>query len=98
MSRYTILVVPVPPALVDIMQEFVPAQPAVPANAYNIAYGYDHALGYFIDFIRGKGDDEVIELNSLFTGLSGGMLGTILGWYEDVPKQHVRRALRNLPF
>lgn len=55
----------------------------------SVAYGFDHALGYF--YTRYDGEGEVVEdHDTLFSGLTHGKL---LGLLEGVPIPEEHRSL-----
>lgn len=64
-----------------------------------LAYGFDHALGYFVDKAKtGKFDikDMIFEKSSMFDGLTGVELAQILK-EEDAPPEHITKAMLDLP-
>ena len=55
-------------------------------GCYELAYGYDHAIYYFYQFFD-KDGEIFLEEDSLFNGLSGARLGSILKLF-DCPSHH----------
>jgi len=66
-----------------------------------VAYGHDHALGYFIDVFREAEDDEskdevIVEKCSMF-GASKGDILKIMEEYE-LPDRHCQSVAMDLTF
>jgi len=51
---------------------------------YTLAYGYDHAIYYFYQFFDDN-DEVFLEEDTLFEGLSGVKLGSILKLFDCQP-------------
>jgi hypothetical protein len=70
--------------------------PAV--NVVAVAYGYDHVCGFFFQALDAN-EDAVIDLDSLFTGLTGPDLAQKLEDF-DVPIPEIHRAsmCMDMPF
>ena len=67
---------------------------------YEIAYGLDHACGWFISLVPVLDDGEVdydnsCELDAMFTGFTGSELGFIIMQFGGNPV-HVNRACSGL--
>lgn len=65
-----------------------------------VAYGYDHALGYFID-VFGIPDDQgvsesLIEESSLLTRMSNGKMIELMDMFE-LPESHIEQVAMDLP-
>lgn len=69
---------------------------------YEIAYGLDHACGWFISLVPVMDDGEVdydnaYEMDTLFTGLTGAELGFLLRQF-DGNVHHISKAYLDLEF
>ena len=66
----------------------------------NVAYGFDHALGYFLDIFDPKDDEQfLVEENSLFTGMNNGkFLDLIEEHGVSVVQEHKDLIMCDLPF
>ena len=62
-----------------------------------IAYGFDHAVGYFFQEFDAAGETTVDEC-SLFDGLTHGPLLERLDGIEGVPEEHIHLIVLDLPF
>lgn len=65
-----------------------------------IAYGYDRALGYFID-VFGIPDEQgvsesLIEESSMLTGMSNGKMIELMDMFE-LPESHIEMVAMDLP-
>jgi hypothetical protein len=65
-----------------------------------VCYGFDHALGYFID-VFGAPDDEgmsqlEVEESSVITGMSNGKMMELMIEYE-LPQEHIEKVGLDLP-
>lgn len=67
----------------------------VPEEGVKIAYGFDSALGFWID--RFQGEAIVDEQSSVFTGLTGRGLAEQLH-QANGPEEHITMALIDMPF
>ena len=72
----------------------------VDKNRY-VAYGYDHATGYFLDiFDKEKGDEEndyLVKQNcSTFTNMSNNEMIVFMGGY-NINKEHIDFVVLDLP-
>jgi hypothetical protein len=69
-------------------------------NGKTVAYGYDHALGYFFDVFDVPDDDGVenllIEESSLLTKMSNGKMLELMNVYE-LPESHIEQVAMDLP-
>jgi len=69
-------------------------------NGKTIAYGFDHALGYFIDVVEAPDGDEepiyLIEESSLLTKMSNGKMLELMDLYE-LPESHIEMVAMDLP-
>ncbi len=69
-------------------------------NGKSVAYGFDHALGYFIDVFSvpdSEGKHELlIEECSLLTGMSNGKMMELMAEYE-VPQELINKVALDLP-
>lgn len=76
---------------------------------FEMVYGFDHATGYFVQFfplndtaigetifIKGRSDEECIDLDSMFSGLTGIDLGYILKVFNGNPT-HIDSASMDWP-
>lgn len=65
-----------------------------------LAYGYDHALGYFFDLFGipdEKGVSEsLIEESSFLTKMSNGKMIELMDMF-DLPESHIERVAMDLP-
>ena len=70
-------------------------------NSVSVAYGFDHACGYFIQAVDPNDPDKLVyNEDSMFTGLTGGgMLDAFeeMGIYDRIPQHHKRAAALDLP-
>lgn len=69
-------------------------------NGRTVAYGYDHALGYFID-VWGIPDEEgvsesLIEESSMLTSMSNGKMIELMDMF-GLPESHIERVAMDLP-
>jgi hypothetical protein len=69
-------------------------------NGKTIAYGFDRALGYFLD-VADVPDDTgesvmLIEESSFFTKMNNGKMIELMGIYE-LPESHIEQVAMNLP-
>ena len=62
-----------------------------------IAYGFDHAVGYFFQEFDAEGEITVDE-DSLFHGLTNGPLLERLDGIEGIPDEHLCLITLDLPF
>lgn len=65
-----------------------------------VAYGYDHALGYFID-VWGIPDEEgvsesLIEESSFLTNMSNGKMLELMDMFQ-LPESHIELVAMDLP-
>tara|TARA_R110000868_G_scaffold248084_1_gene504460 strand:+ start:374 stop:616 length:243 start_codon:yes stop_codon:yes gene_type:complete len=69
-------------------------------NGKTIAYGFDHALGYFIDVVDASDENEepiyLIEESSLLTKMSNGKMLELMDLYE-LPESHIEMVAMDLP-
>jgi hypothetical protein len=66
----------------------------------SVAYGFDHALGYFID-VFGIPDDQgvsesLIEESSALTNMSNGKMIELMDLF-DLPESHIEMVAMDLP-
>ena len=66
----------------------------------SVAYGYDHALGYFID-VFGIPDEQgvsesLIEESSMFTQMSNGKMIELMDLFA-LPESHIEQVAMDLP-
>jgi len=66
-----------------------------------IAYGFDHALGYFFDLFGAPDDDtdeseHLIEETSLFTKMSNGKMLELMDTF-DLPESHMEMVAMDKP-
>lgn len=57
----------------------------IKSGAYNVYYGFDHAVGYFLQGFDLDDPNEVVfelDFDSFFDGLSGLQLGSFLKMYK----------------
>jgi hypothetical protein len=77
-------------------------------NPVWISYGFDHACGYFYQEFDAE-DECLLDLDSLFGGLTGVQLAEHLCGKEniplpeetpphDIPSHHITRMMLDLPF
>jgi hypothetical protein len=64
-----------------------------------VAYGFDKALGYFID-VFGPEDEEgisqmIVEESSLFSGMSNGKMVELMQNYQ-LPEAHINLVMLDL--
>ena len=64
-----------------------------------VAYGFDRALGYFID-VFGPEDEEgisqmIVEESSLFSGMSNGKMVELMQNYQ-LPEAHINLVMLDL--
>lgn len=64
-----------------------------------VAYGFDKALGYFID-VFGPEDEEgisqmIVEESSLFSGMSNGKMVELMQNYQ-LPEEHINLVMLDL--
>lgn len=68
---------------------------------YTIAYGYDHATGYFFQVfdnnVKDDGDDLVLDECSMFTKMSNGYMIELMQKY-NVDENHIGRVILDLDF
>lgn len=92
MSRYYLNNVCFTEGLVDQLQTEVPSFDLTDLYAHTVAFGFDHALGYFLQvFASTIIDDEIVEevildLDSVFTGLKGWQLGYLVSTIHEETK------------
>lgn len=80
------------------------------SGMWAISYGFDNACGYFVQFFP-VGDtacrvcetmtgeyNGCVDLDSMFSGLTGAKLGSILQKIEGVEQQTVDACFLDLPF
>lgn len=65
-----------------------------------VAYGYDRALGYFID-VFGIPDEQgvsesLVEESSMLTGMSNGKMIELMDMFE-LPESHIEMVAMDLP-
>jgi hypothetical protein len=69
-------------------------------NGKSVAYGFDNALGYFIDVFSvpdSEGKHELlIDESSVLTGMSNGKMMELMAEYE-VPQEHIDKVGLDLP-
>jgi len=83
MSRYTVQT----DVTEEIQKELEKATGTIfKVGKYELAYGYDHAIFYFYQFFDSNGE-VYLEEDTLFEGLSGARLGSILKLF-DCPSHH----------
>jgi hypothetical protein len=67
-----------------------------------IAYGFDHATGYFFQVFDGVDEDgeDVVELDecSLFTGMSNGRMLELMQKYNVGTQEQRDKVTLDLPF
>lgn len=64
-----------------------------------IAYGWDHATGYFFQAFDATDDDPKIDLDSMFHNLSGPKLAQQLDEFDvPIPAMHRASMLLDLSF
>lgn len=102
MSRYA-LYIDITIEMIDKINEDFPI--LLLPGTYTVNYGFDHAIGYWIDFDDNNSDDDelpVLELCSMFDGLTGHKLGMILSVImpnaNSMIKDHIHQAHMDLPF
>lgn len=84
MSRYTLNNTRFTDELVQELHAEVPSFVISDPYAHTVAFGFDHALGYFLQvftsvFIDGEVvEDCILDLDSMFTGLRGWQLGYLI--------------------
>jgi hypothetical protein len=66
----------------------------------SVAYGYDHAIGYFID-VFGIPDEEgisesLVEESSMFTNMSNGKMIELMDLFA-LPESHIEQVAMDLP-
>ena len=65
-----------------------------------VAYGFDHAFGYFLDVFDGEtedGEDNIIVQESSFaTRLTNGRMVELMMEY-DLPEDHIHMVAMDLP-
>jgi hypothetical protein len=62
-----------------------------------VAYGFDHALGYFFQEFDAEGE-IVVDEDSLFADLNNGRLLERLDGIEGIPEEHTFLIASDLPF
>jgi hypothetical protein len=67
-------------------------------NGTVVAYGFDHAFGYFIDVFSSKDEDADIILSesSLHTQMSNGTMIELMDLYK-LPESHIEQVALDLP-
>tara|TARA_R110001599_G_scaffold327655_2_gene540719 strand:- start:1734 stop:1976 length:243 start_codon:yes stop_codon:yes gene_type:complete len=69
-------------------------------NERYIAYGFDHALGYFFDLFGTPGEEgeseHLIEESSLFTKMNNGKMLELMDTF-DLPESHIEMVAMDLP-
>lgn len=68
-------------------------------NGNTVAFGFDSALGYFIDEFGPDNDGEdalVLSESSLLTGMGNGKMVELMKKYE-LPEAHIERVVMDLP-
>lgn len=60
-----------------------------------VAYGFDHAVGYFYQEYDNENDDPVIDVDSLFHGLTGVRLAEYLK-NTTANSDHIRKCILDL--
>jgi hypothetical protein len=69
------------------------------AEWLDVAYGYDHACGYFLQVKPESADDWVVDLDGLFDGLDGVELLHLFGVLRlPVADRVVMRLMEDLEF
>jgi len=103
MSRYILHIVDITQEMIDKINESYSIN--LFPSTYMINYGFDHAIYYWIDFIDNNNDEDdgpILELCSLFNGLTGHKLGmildTIMPEANPMIKDHIHKAHMDLPF
>lgn len=94
MSRYTLNNVRFTEGLVQQLATEVPSFHLSDLYAHTVAFGFDHASGYFLQVITSvvdELDDEIVEevvldLDSMFTGLTGWQLGYLVNTIHEETK------------
>jgi hypothetical protein len=65
-----------------------------------VAYGYDHALGYFIDVFGIPNEEGVseslVEESSFLTGMSNGKMIELMDLFH-LPESHIELVAMDLP-
>lgn len=68
---------------------------------YTIAYGFDHASGYFFQVFDNNPEDEdddiILNECSIFTGMSNGDMIDLMTKYK-VDDNHIAQVMLDLPF
>lgn len=84
MSRYTLNNVRFTEDLVQKLQAEVPSFVLSELNSASVAFGFDHALGYWLDVISDSiidgelEEDCILILSSQYNGLRGWQLGYLI--------------------
>ena len=108
MSRYTMHNVTVTKDMFDKVVELCSTTTSArfPAGGnWEIAYGFDHAVGYFLSFypvsegalLYVRDEDDVIDLDSMFTHFTGAELGYLLSLFNG-DRNHIDLAYLDLEF
>lgn len=67
----------------------------------SIAYGHDHATGYFFQLFdeeeKNEEDQLIIDECSMFTRMSNARMIELMKEH-DVPQEHIDRVVLDLPF
>lgn len=67
---------------------------------WSLIYGFDHAVGYFIQF-ESNDEADIIDIDYLFDKLSGKETAIILNAFcesSDTLKIHIDDAMEDIPF
>ncbi len=69
------------------------------SKQYSIAYGFDHASGYFFQKFNELAEEEELVINecSTFSGLSNGHMINLMEEYKVNPS-HIQMVMYDLPF
>ena len=69
------------------------------SRQYSIAYGFDHASGYFFQKFDELAEEEELVINecSAFSGLTNGGMIELMEEY-GVNKDHIFKVVCDLPF
>ena len=94
MSRYTLNNVLFTEGLVQQLATEVPSFHLSDLYAHTVAFGFDHASGYFLQVITSLVWDEedeiyeecILDLDSMFSGLTGWQLGYLVSTIHEETK------------